>query len=304
MHLALNFQRVDPTKGGAETYVADLCGRLIAAGHRVDLYAESWREGVLPGEVRCVAVPVSGRARGARVASFGRNSEAALGRTQYDCTIGFINTWAHDVIIPQGGVIQASLDANSRRHPAGWRRSAYRLGKLAQPKHWTCRAIERVQYDPARGARVVAVSALVKEHLQQYHSVPRSRITVIPNAIDADRLKTAHPGAVRCAFRSKHGIAPGELVGLFVGHNFALKGLGPLLRAFAERRRRDPAGRPIRLLVCGGGSLGPFRRLAARLGLEDTVHLIGYEPDIRGGYWASDFFVSPTYYDPCSLVVF
>ncbi len=25
MRLALNFQRVDPTRGGAETYVADLC---------------------------------------------------------------------------------------------------------------------------------------------------------------------------------------------------------------------------------------------------------------------------------------
>ena len=48
MHLALNFQRVDPARGGAETYVADLCRYLVGAGHRVDLYAESWAEGCLP----------------------------------------------------------------------------------------------------------------------------------------------------------------------------------------------------------------------------------------------------------------
>ncbi len=45
MRLALNFQRVDPTRGGAETYVVDLCRHLIQLGHEVDLYAESWREG-------------------------------------------------------------------------------------------------------------------------------------------------------------------------------------------------------------------------------------------------------------------
>src|SRR4051794_17203650 len=33
MRLALNFQRVDPARGGAETYVADLCRRLVRDGH-------------------------------------------------------------------------------------------------------------------------------------------------------------------------------------------------------------------------------------------------------------------------------
>jgi UDP-glucose:(heptosyl)LPS alpha-1,3-glucosyltransferase len=145
---------------------------------------------------------------------------------------------------------------------------------------------------------------MVQEHLQQYHHVPRTRIHVIPNAIDADRLAVPHPGAVRCAFRNRLGLEPGDLVGLFVGHNFALKGLAPLLGALAERRRRNPEGRPIRLLVCGGGAIPPYRRLANRLGLGELVHWIGFAPDIRPCYWSSDFFVLPTYYDPCSLVVF
>ena len=48
MHLALNFQRIDPARGGAETYIADLCRYLVGAGHRIDLYAESWTDGCLP----------------------------------------------------------------------------------------------------------------------------------------------------------------------------------------------------------------------------------------------------------------
>ena len=303
MRLALNFQRVDPTRGGAETYVVDLCHRLIGAGHEVDLFAESWRDGVLPARVKCVAVPAPGRTKLQRIVNFGRNSEAALKPAQYDCTVGLINTWHHDVIIPQGGVHPGSLDANSKRFPAGWRRELYRLGKALPPKHWTYQAIERRQYDPERGARVVAVSNMVKEHLVAYHHVPRARITVIPNAIDPDRLTVDQPGALRCRARNEFGLSPKDVVGLFVGHNFRLKGLEPLLRALAARNDRRPDARPIRLLVCGGGTIGPFRRLADRLGLGAGVVFAGFYPDIRACYWASDFFVQPTYYDPCSLVV-
>lgn len=304
MRLALNFRRVDPDRGGAETYVTDLCHRLIGAGHRVDLYAESCRAGVLPPEVRHIPVAAPGRTRTDRLLAFARNSEVALRAASYDCTVGFINTWHHDVIIPQGGVHRGSLEANSRRFPAGWRRSLYRLGKQANPRYWTYRSIEWRQYDPARGATVVAVSRMVRDHLEQYHDVPRGRIHVVPNAIDAERLMVPHPGATRCAFRNAVGLEPDDLVGLFVGHNFWLKGLAPLLDALAMRRERDPGGRPVHLVVCGGGRLGPFRRRVRRLGLDRHVRLLGFHPDIRACYWGSDFFVSPTYYDPCSLVVF
>lgn len=304
MRIALNFQSVDPARGGAETYVVDLCHRLVARGHRVDLYAESWREGVLPPAVRCVPVPAAGRSKLERVFSFGRNSEEALKAADHDCSVGFVNTWHHDVLIPQGGVHGASLEANSRRFPDGWRRAVYLLGKRANARFWAYRRIERMQYDSERPARYVAVSRMVMGHLQRFHHVPKNRIHVIPNAIDAERLAVPQPGAVRCRFRNALGLAPEDLVGLFVGHNFRLKGLGPLLRTLADRSRRRPDGRPIHLVVCGGGAIAPFRRLSRRLGLDGVVRLVGYIDDVRAAYWSCDFFVSPTYYDPCSLVVF
>lgn len=304
MRLALNYQRVDPSRGGAETYVVDLCQRLVRLGHAVDLYAESWREGVLPPEVDCVKVAATGRTKLARVLAFARNSEEALSKAAYDCTVGFINTWHQDVLIPQGGVHGGSLEANARRFPAGWRRELYTLGKKANPKHWAYRAIERKQYDASKPTRYIAVSRMVMEHLQRFQNVPKHRIHVIPNAIDSKRLSVEYPGAARCALRNKLGLSPDDLVGLFVGHNFWLKGLAPLLEALGERKRRTTEMRPMKLIVCGGGALGPFRRMARRLGLEEDVHLLGFYPDVRPCFWSSDFFVSPTYYDPCSLVVF
>jgi UDP-glucose:(heptosyl)LPS alpha-1,3-glucosyltransferase len=191
-----------------------------------------------------------------------------------------------------------------RRFPAGWQRTLYTLGKKANPKFWVHDVIERRQYAPERQSKVIAVSNLVKEQLLQFHHVPRTRIHVIPNAIDPQRLEATHPGAVRCAFRNKVGLEPGDLVALFVGHNYRLKGLEPLLNALAARKNNRPEARPIHLLVCGGGDAGLAARQVHRLGLGATVHLLGYYRDIRSAFWSSDFFVLPTFYDPCSLVVF
>ena len=179
----------------------------------------------------------------------------------------------------------------------------YRLTKSANPKYWLYRAIENKQYGPQFSARFVAVSEMVRRHLEEFHHVPRNRIHVVPNAIDLHRIDVAQPGAVRCAFRNRMGLEPNDLAGLFVGHNFALKGLKPLLSALGARRLNDRSRRPIHLLVCGGGNAGPYLRLAKSLGIQDTIHFLGFHPDVRECYWSSDFFVQPTYYDPCSLVV-
>jgi UDP-glucose:(heptosyl)LPS alpha-1,3-glucosyltransferase len=302
MHLALNFQRVDPSRGGAETYVADLCRNLVQAGHRVDLYAESWADGALHPQVNAIPVGAAGKSRLERLLSFARNSEKALRQASHDCSIGFVNTWAHDVIIPQGGVQAGSLAANAQRFSPFFQ-PLYRAAKKINPKHWVHRLIEHRQYDPRRQPRVIAVSNLVKRHLELYHRVPLHRIYVVPNAIDTRRLEVSQPSALRCAFRNRLGLEPGHTVGLFAGHNFALKGLKPLFEALAQRRRQNHAGRPIHLLVCGGGDTDSYARLARTLGLSDTVHFLGFYPNVEDCYWSSDFFVQPTYYDPCSLVV-
>jgi UDP-glucose:(heptosyl)LPS alpha-1,3-glucosyltransferase len=191
------------------------------------------------------------------------------------------------------------------RFPAGLPRALYRLTKQLSPrKNALLRAIEQKQYDPARKTRVVAVSRMVAEHLMRYEGVARERIRVIPNAIDAGRLRVEDPAGVRQRVRKHLGLGESDLLALFAGHNFWLKGLKPLLQALRLRSALKANARPIHLLVCGGGKLAPFRNVVKRLGLEDTVHLVGFLPEVADGFWASDFFVLPTYYDPCSLVVF
>jgi UDP-glucose:(heptosyl)LPS alpha-1,3-glucosyltransferase len=88
-------------------------------------------------------------------------------------------------------------------------------------------------------------------------------------------------------------------VGVFVGMNYRLKGLGPLLRAFAQ----VPRDHKVRLAVVGAERFERYKALARRLGVADRVNFLGFRPDPRDAYFAADFLVHPTFYDPCSLVV-
>ena len=55
--------------------------------------------------------------------------------------------------------------------------------------------------------------------------------------------------------------------------------------------------------MAGSPKTAEFERLARRLGVADRVRFIGYCADMRNAYFAADFFVHPTFYDPCSNVV-
>ena len=114
MRLALNFPRIDPTRGGAETYIVDLCRSLVRAGPPGRSLRRKLEGGIAPsrGPLR----------RGRRNRQDPQPSRSGTSpatprrpwrQADYDCTVGFINTWAHDVIIPQGGVHAGSLQANS-----------------------------------------------------------------------------------------------------------------------------------------------------------------------------------------------
>src|SRR5204863_5646925 len=75
--------------------------------------------------------------------------------------------------------------------------------------------------------------------------------------------------------------------------------LEPLLHAV----RLLPAAHSFRLLIVADRRTRGYERQARRLGVADRVRFLGHCPDMRNAYFAADFLVHPTFYDPCSLVV-
>jgi UDP-glucose:(heptosyl)LPS alpha-1,3-glucosyltransferase len=146
---------------------------------------------------------------------------------------------------------------------------------------------------------LVAISEMVRRHFTTYYNVPSEDVRLVRIAPDSTPFERRDRPRRRLECREEWGIRPEEVVALFAGMNYRLKGLVPLLHAV----RRLPAGAPFRLLVTGSSETAAFERLARRLGLAERVRFLGFWPDVADCYFAADFLVHPTFYDPCSHVV-
>lgn len=296
MNLAFAYEAVFPRRGGAETYLADLLHRLVRDRHEVHLYAVDHDAASLPQELIHHPLPPSRAPRFLRPWHFARACEQAIPLHRHDVVVGLIKTWHQDVLIPQGGVHVVSARENLRKHASFWMRSLAWCVQRCSLSYWSFRWLEQKQYRADRPLWVVVPSRMVLGHLQQSYPVDPSRVRVIPNAIDADRMTAYDRPMLRAELRDRLGIHPEEVVGLFCGHNYRLKGLGPLLRAWARLKGS------AQLIVCGGQNVKPYERLVRDLGVADQVHFLGFVEEVRQPYFAADFLVHPTFYDPCALV--
>ena len=78
LDIALCYESVLPSRGGAETYLGDLSRRLAADGHAVHLYASRWDAAALPASMTFHKLDVPRGPRFLRPWRFGRACEAAL----------------------------------------------------------------------------------------------------------------------------------------------------------------------------------------------------------------------------------
>ncbi len=298
MRVAFCYESVLPSRGGCEMYIADLARRLAAEGHEVHLFACRWDEKALPARTVFHRLAVPSGPRFTRPWLFGTACLKALKEHPDLVSIGFDKTWGQDILYPLGGLHVASAEHNLRkfRHPLT--RWLARLAKECDPAAWTFRRLERLQYLEHRPL-VVVNSRMVRDHFRRHYGVPPASVRVVHSSVDPGRFAETDRPARRIAVRRKWGIPADATVGTFVAMNYRLKGLAPLLRAL----QLVPADAKFRLLVAGNPKTAPYRRLARRLGVADRVVFAGYCPDTRDCYFASDFLVHPTFYDPCSLVV-
>ncbi|GAB2756590.1 glycosyltransferase [Streptomyces bullii] len=137
---------------------------------------------------------------------------------------------------------------------------------------------------------VLTLGAAMKAEIVA-RGVPEERVLISPNAVDDTFLAPLPDGA---PLRARLGIAPDDLVVGTVSSLTPHEGIGTLLRAGAELRRR---GVPARLLIVGDGpERRPLQRLAAELGLDDGVAVFtGRVPhaQVRDYYAALDVFALP-----------
>jgi glycosyltransferase involved in cell wall biosynthesis len=146
---------------------------------------------------------------------------------------------------------------------------------------------------------VVTLGEAMREEIVA-RGVAADKVIVVPNAVSADFLEPLPDGA---PLRESLGIRPGELVVGVVSNLVAYEGVGTLLEAVGELRRRGLAVRP--LIVGDGAERTALERLAGQLGLTGTAIFTGRVPmsQVRRYHAVLDLFAVPRTSDRvCQLV--
>ncbi len=219
-----------------------------------------------------------------RVLAFSRAAGTSAARLGLDVVLSFSRTRHQQVFRAGGGCHAAYME---RAYPG----AAGRLRRFS-PRHAVLLAMERQIFaDP--GQTILCNSEMVAGEIAERHAVPRTRLRVLPNAVDLERF---HPdrrgGPEPAALRARLGVDGSGPVWLLVGDGFRRKGVDTAIRALAHAPDRE-----AHLWVVGGDDPTPYRRLAGEAGVADRVDFLGRRSDPETVYAAADALVLPTRYD-------
>ncbi len=295
MKVIIEIEHFDPRKGGAEAYTALLCDYLIKQGHHIEVLAMDWQN--CPSGINFAKVPVRGITRWQRWISFVVNTRAIVKERGADLVLALNRGGGMDLFQPHGGTVPGSQRQNILRQPnfltAGMKASVFRFS----PKAIVARMLDRMAYKTA--GRFIALSRMVSSDMVHYYNISEEKIALIYNGIDLQRFHPDTKEKYGLSVRRRLGIPDDVIVFSLVAHNFSLKGVRELIIAASNMEKREKCC----WLVAGRGRPGRFLNLAKKLCVDSRIVFTGAVSRTEEIYAASDVYVHPTWYDPCSLVV-
>jgi glycosyltransferase involved in cell wall biosynthesis len=222
-----------------------------------------------------------------KVREFARRASEAVTKLARDVDVvhgnGFVLTRRHQVNTSH--FVHAAWRRSPARSPTVPRtaRQAYHSLYTTLNARW-----EREAYGKADV--VVAVSSLVRAELAGI-GIPAERLRVVLNGVD---LREFSPGR---GYRKRYGLPVGVPLALFTGEaHTRRKNLETVIAAL----NHAPG---LHLAVVGSLAGSVYPRLAARLGVAERVHFLGFRSDVAEIMRCADVFVLPARYDPCPLVL-
>jgi glycosyltransferase involved in cell wall biosynthesis len=145
---------------------------------------------------------------------------------------------------------------------------------------------------------VIAPSQAMQQALLAYGI--HQHIEILPTGLPAERFQAGDGGA----FRRRHGLKLEQPLLLFVGRTAHEKNIGFLLEMMLELRKQRP---DALLLIAGEGPAAhSLRAQATRLGLDGSVHFLGYfdrRGELQDCYSAADVFVFSSLTETQGLVL-
>jgi UDP-glucose:(heptosyl)LPS alpha-1,3-glucosyltransferase len=276
------------TVGGGEKFVRELTERLARDGRfEIHVFANRWIPG--PGSVAFHRVPRFAFPRFLRQAAFAWLVERRIREGRFDLVHAHDRIFRADVFTMHSIPHETWVRIVRGRRPALFDRAT----------SW----VEKRLMEKGGCARFLPVSTIAGEAYRETYGIPPERMEVLHPGVDLARFSRTNREACRETVRGEYGIGPSEIVALFVGMNFEVKGLDAILEGVAKAKVLRP-DLPVRLLVVGKGNAVKYRALASSLGIGDAVIFTGPQAKgVESFYLASDFLMMLSRYDTFGMVV-
>jgi len=299
--VAIIIERTDVALGGAERSIAEVVQAMSNLGLEVTLLSAKGRSEAPDTHVLCRHVP------GKRVtlSVFEEALAGHLADHRYDVIHSVLPFAFCDVYQPRGGTYAESMRRNIASYASGPVQWYKRITAPANLRRTRLLAAERRLCQRPNGPAIAALSQYVADQFQEHYATDPQRIALILNGVKTDRpVETAAADELRARiFTSlRHGKKNDPVLFLFAAHNFRLKGLDRLIKAFATVAHND-VERNIGLVVVGAGKTEGYRQLAGRLGLENRIAFLGPIGEIQNALSVVDVGILPTFYDPSSRFI-
>ena len=285
--------------GGMQRHTSDLARGLAAAGHDVEVITTKHPEGIRVVEhegVRWRFVEVLGnqvdrawhRASHDEFVAAHRERPFDVIHSESTSALGLVRHNVHStvpIVVKYHGNFIGLARANVQRAARG--RTPRAIGREARSFAWLCgQHFPRGNWWRFHGFESMVPSRQQLDDQRRSHLIPRSKMYVVPNGVDATLFRPRD----RAALRAELGLGSEHLL-ISVGRLTREKGVHTAIQALSL------LDQPTRLAVVGDGEererLG---QLARSLGVAERVDFLGRQPPEAVARYlaAADAFVFPT----------
>lgn len=163
--------------------------------------------------------------------------------------------------------------------------------------------IERSLMKHSVSSYFLPVSSIAMEAFQREYATLPGHWQIFHPGVDVARFSSPDRAACRTEIRGRYGIGADDLLLLFVGMNFEVKGLDTIIAAMAKARKARPEAN-IRLLVVGRGDEKKYGKIAQSFGVAGDVIFAGTQhAGLERFYRAADVFTLFSAFDTFGMVV-
>ena len=274
--------------GGGERFASEITERLARnENFEIHVFANQWVAS--SDRITFHKVPMIRFPRFLRPLSFAWFSSRMIARMNFDLV------HSHDWIF-KGDIFSVHSVPHS-----GWVRNVRKRSPSLFDR--AIIAVERRTITAGSSSCFFPVSSIAIEAFRSEYATLPGQWQALAPGVDVARFSKPDRAACRTDIRERYGIGASDILLLFVGMNFEVKGLDTIVKALAKARIALPEAN-IRLLVVGRGDEGKYRKMAQSHGITEAVTFAGTQVDgLERYYRAADIFIMLSKFDTFGMVV-